>query len=78
MEFTSSRKRMSILVQDPRDNRYKLYVKGADQEIEKRLKKGGQDSSIMKKVQKFTEDSSEIGLRTLYFAMKILDQKEVH
>jgi len=33
MEFTSTRKRMSILVLDPRDNRYKLYVKGADSEI---------------------------------------------
>lgn len=38
MEFTSTRKRMSILVRDPRDNRYKLYVKGADSEIQKRLK----------------------------------------
>ena len=43
IEFTSSRKRMSILVQDPRDNRYKLYVKGADSEISKRLKTTGQD-----------------------------------
>lgn len=33
MEFNSTRKRMSILVRDPRDNRYKLYIKGADQEI---------------------------------------------
>ena len=33
MEFSSSRKRMSILVLDPRDHRHKLYVKGADSEI---------------------------------------------
>ena len=33
IEFTSTRKRMSILVRDPRDNRLKLYVKGADSEI---------------------------------------------
>lgn len=33
MEFTSARKRMSILVLDPRDDKYKLYVKGADSEI---------------------------------------------
>ena len=33
MEFTSTRKRMSILVKDPRDQHYKLYIKGADQEI---------------------------------------------
>ena len=33
IEFTSSRKRMSILVVDPQDNHYKLLVKGADSEI---------------------------------------------
>ena len=33
MEFNSTRKRMSILVKDPRDDRYKLYIKGADSEI---------------------------------------------
>ena len=41
IEFSSTRKRMSILVLDSRDNRYKLYVKGADSEIQKRLKKEG-------------------------------------
>lgn len=41
MEFDSARKRMSILCLDPRDNRYKLYVKGADSEIQKRLKSDG-------------------------------------
>ena len=40
MEFSSDRKRQSILVRDPRDERYKLYVKGADSEIKKRLKAG--------------------------------------
>ena len=78
MEFTSTRKRMSILVLDPRDNRFKLYVKGADSEIQKRLLEDGQDPLIMKAVEQFTEDASEQGLRTLYFAMKILDEKEVH
>jgi len=36
-EFTSSRKRMSVLVRDPSDGLLKLYVKGADSEIKKRL-----------------------------------------
>ena len=40
IEFTSSRKRMSILVVDPQDNHYKLLVKGADSEIQRRLKPG--------------------------------------
>lgn len=77
MEFTSSRKRMSILVHDPRDHRYKLYVKGADSEIAKRLKPDGQDLDILKAVEKFTDTSSDQGLRTLYFAMRVLDEDEV-
>jgi magnesium-transporting ATPase (P-type) len=38
MGFTSERKRMSILVKDPKDGRFKLFTKGADSEIKKRLK----------------------------------------
>ena len=68
---------MSILVYDPRDNRYKLYVKGADSEIQKRLKKDGQDANIMRIVEEFTDQASEEGLRTLFFAMKIIDKKEL-
>jgi magnesium-transporting ATPase (P-type) len=37
MEFNSDRKRMSILVKDPDDGFYKLYVKGADSIIKERL-----------------------------------------
>ena len=40
MGFTSERKRMSILVKDPNDGRFKLFTKGADSEIKKRLKQG--------------------------------------
>lgn len=37
MDFTSERRRMSILVRDPRDMHLKLYIKGADDEIRMRL-----------------------------------------
>lgn len=37
MDFNSDRKRMSILVKDPDDGLYKLYVKGADSIIKERL-----------------------------------------
>ena len=77
MEFSSSRKRMSILVLDPRDHRFKLYVKGADSEIQKRLKKGSQNKDIVQAVDAFTEDASQKGLRTLYFAMKVIDEEEL-
>jgi phospholipid-transporting ATPase len=39
MEFTSDRKRMSILIKDPEDGHYKLYSKGADSIIKERLEK---------------------------------------
>jgi len=38
MDFNSDRKRMSILVRDPQDNKIKLYIKGADSIIMDRLK----------------------------------------
>jgi magnesium-transporting ATPase (P-type) len=37
MEFTSERKRMSVLVRDPVDNKLKLLIKGADSIIKKRM-----------------------------------------
>lgn len=33
IEFTSDRKRMSVLLKDPQDGLIKLYVKGADNVI---------------------------------------------
>ena len=39
MEFNSDRKRMSILVKDPKDDKIKLYIKGADSIIIERLNK---------------------------------------
>ena len=39
MDFTSDRKRMSVLIRDPADNKLKLLVKGADSIIIERLDK---------------------------------------
>ena len=39
-EFNSDRKRMSVIVKDPRDGKIKMYVKGADNIIKERLAKG--------------------------------------
>ena len=39
IEFNSTRKRMSILVRDPKDGKIKLYIKGADSIIIERLNK---------------------------------------
>ena len=43
MDFTSERRRMSILVRDPKDEHLKLYVKGADDVIRERLEIDSQD-----------------------------------
>ena len=37
MEFNSDRKRMSVLLKDPTDNKIKLFIKGADSIIKSRL-----------------------------------------
>ena len=39
MQFNSDRKRMSILLKDPNDGKYKLFIKGADSIIKARLDK---------------------------------------
>ena len=70
---------MSILVKDPRDYHLKLYVKGADDVIKERLDKreGYQDKQVLDSVEKFVKESSQNGLRTLLFAMKVLTEEEV-
>ena len=78
MDFTSDRKRMSILVRDLSDDKFKLYIKGADSEIKKRLKPGCQDENIVNAIEEFVSEASSEGLRTLFFAMKVLDDEEVH
>jgi len=40
LEFTSSRKRQSVILRDPNTNQITLYSKGADTIIEKRLRSG--------------------------------------
>jgi len=37
MFFNSDRKRMSVLLKDPKDGKIKLYIKGADSIIKDRL-----------------------------------------
>ncbi len=38
LEFTSDRKRMSVIIFDPNSNTWKIYTKGADEVIFPRLK----------------------------------------
>lgn len=74
-EFNSDRKRMSILFTDPDDGKHKLYIKGADSAIEERLAPHSNDKNL-DFIKSFSAQSSVKGLRNLYIAMKVFDDKE--
>jgi len=77
MEFNSDRKRMSILILDPEDGFYKLYVKGADSIIIDRLDKAQIEQNMMKQIENFLTLASVKGFRTLLMAMRVLEENEV-
>ena len=75
IEFTSARKRMSVLVQDAA-GKYFLFSKGADNVILERLQQDADDSleslklnNTLKHLEKFASE----GLRTLCFAFRELE-----
>ena len=76
MEFSSDRKRMSILIKDPQDETYKLYMKGADTIVKDRLAKE-QNKEIEATVDDFLKRCSQKGFRSLVMAMKVVSQEEV-
>lgn len=67
--FNSDRKRMSIVVKD--NGVIKMYSKGADSIIQKRLARE-QTFNLDDELTKF----SVIGLRTLMIAMRLISEKE--
>lgn len=69
--FSSSTKRMGIIIQHPKSGRIYFYVKGAEDVMKDKI-----DSSFQ---QKFVEDCEKLareGLRTLIFAYKELSEKQ--
>ena len=73
IEFTSDRKRETVIVKDR--GIIKVYVKGADSIIEERLSKKTPES-ILKQCKYYVNKFSAQGFRTLFIAMKILSQEE--
>lgn len=73
LEFTSARKRMSVVLRklDGQDGRLFLLSKGADNVIFERLKAGGEElkSTTEKQLGEFASD----GLRTLTLAYKVIN-----
>lgn len=70
LEFSSERKRMSVVVRLP-DGKLKLLCKGADSVIMARTEKNELSSSTSQDLQKFAEE----GLRTLVLAEKFLTEE---
>eukprot|EP01084_Bolivina_argentea_P041622 76815_1 len=75
LEFTSKRKRMSVIYFDPRDNKMKLYCKGAYnityQRLTKEFRKSSEWNKTLESLQIFAAD----GLRTLVCGYKEIDEE---
>ena len=82
LDFTSTRARMSVVVRLP-DDSYRLYTKGADSAIYKRLEKEeatvdklGDATSMQAKTAKHVETFAGSGSRTLCYAYRPLSDTE--
>ena len=64
-DFTSARKRMSVLAKSQADSEYTLYCKGADNVV---LSRSTCDEEFLESLQKITD----AGLRSLVFASKVV------
>ena len=74
-EFNSDRKKMTIIVQD--GNLIKMYTKGADSSIKKNLYNSNSiEQPFLAYNEKKVKYFSNMGLRTLLYAMKIMDPQE--
>lgn len=69
LEFTSTRKRMSVIVED-QNGQYMLLTKGADSIIKERLDIAA--SKFLQVTQQYVDKYAEEGLRTLFLAKRSL------
>ncbi|KAF7986654.1 hypothetical protein HWV62_26488 [Athelia sp. TMB] len=76
LEFTSARKRMSVVLRklDTEDSRLFLLTKGADNVIFERLKEGSDELKDI--TEKQLDDFANDGLRTLTLAYKVVNEDE--
>lgn len=74
LEFTSARKRSSVLIRHPDTKKCIIYMKGADDTILKRLK---EETDLEIQTRQHLVEFSNSGLRTLCLAYKELDEKFV-
>ena len=76
LEFTSDRKRASVIVRDRKTNGIMLYCKGADSEIFKRLSPRSRNSTIAHSTTQHLVKFADDGLRTLTVAFKQISESE--
>ena len=80
IEFSSDRKRETIIVReknykDTKNSIIKLFCKGADSIIEERLS-NRTPKNILKQCKYYVNKFSDLGLRTLFIAMRVISQEE--
>ncbi|KAM0908005.1 hypothetical protein ACQ4PT_015722 [Festuca glaucescens] len=73
LEFSSSRKRMSVIVKE-QEGRILLFSKGADSVMFRRLAPAGR--KFEEETKRHINEYSDSGLRTLVLAYRVLDQEE--
>ncbi|RQM16150.1 hypothetical protein DD237_004572 [Peronospora effusa] len=75
LEFTSDRKRMSVVAQYP-NGEYWVLTKGADNVIYPLLAKSKSNPELLKETMRHLETFGDDGLRTLTIAQRRVDDKE--
>lgn len=75
IEFTSARKRCSVIAYDHRDKNVKIYCKGADNVIRERLSKASLTASWLD-TNAHLQQFASIGLRTLCTAYRVIPPDE--
>ncbi|KAG0085214.1 hypothetical protein BGZ92_009158 [Podila epicladia] len=75
IKFNSTRKRMTVIVREPAElgGKILLLTKGADNVIFERLSADGQDQELRDQTENDIETFSNMGLRTLTLAQRVLD-----
>ena len=75
LEFDSTRKRMSVILEDQQNMKIKLLCKGADSIIRERLSLITQTAKdYMETTQEYVDEYAKEGLRTLLLAEKPLSR----
>ena len=74
-DFTSTRKRSSIIVYDGYENKIKLYIKGADDVIKLKLHLN-YNYSLLETLKSYITKLAKKGLRTLVYGFKFIDESE--